>query len=87
MGHQCTIFEKRKHLGGMLRYGIPGYRLPRERLQADIDCILSTGVEVRREIGVGRGEGMISMEQLREDYDAVFISIGAHDDKKVGHSQ
>ncbi len=84
MGHQCTIFEKRKHLGGMLRYGIPGYRLPRERLQADIDCILSTGVEVRRETGVGKGEGMISMEKLREDYDAVFISIGAHDDKKLG---
>ncbi|MDD6023665.1 MAG: NAD(P)-binding protein [Oscillospiraceae bacterium] len=84
MGHQCTIFEKRKHLGGMLRYGIPSYRLPRQRLQEDIDCILSTGVEVRLETGIGRGEGMISMEQLRSDYDAVFISIGAHDDKKVG---
>ena len=84
MGHQCTIFEKRKHLGGMLRYGIPSYRLPRQRLQEDIDCILSTGVEVRMETGIGRGEGMITMEQLRSDYDAVFISIGAHDDKKVG---
>lgn len=84
MGHQCTIFEKRKHLGGMLRYGIPNYRLPRQRLQEDIDCILSTGVEVRRETGVGRGENMISMEQLRAEYDAVFISIGAHDDKKLG---
>lgn len=84
MGHQCTIYEKRKHLGGMLRYGIPSYRLPRQRLQEDIDCILSTGVEVRLETGVGRGQGMISMEQLRKDYDAVFISIGAHDDKKLG---
>ena len=84
MGHQCTIFEKRKHLGGMLRYGIPGYRLPREKLQEDIDCILATGVEVKMETRVGRGEGMISMEKLRADYDAVFISIGAHDDKKVG---
>ena len=84
MGHQTTVFEKRKHLGGMLRYGIPSYRLPRERLQEDIDCILSTGVEVRLETGVGSGEGMVSMEQLRRDYDAVFISIGAHDDKKVG---
>ncbi len=84
MGHQCTVFEKRKHLGGMLRYGIPSYRLPRQRLQADIDCILSTGVEVRTETCIGGGSGMISMEQLRKDYDAVFISIGAHDDKKVG---
>ncbi len=84
MGHQCTVFEKRKYLGGMLRYGIPSYRLPRQRLQEDIDCIISTGVEVRMETGVGRGEGMVSMEDLRRDYDAVFISIGAHDDKKVG---
>ncbi len=84
MGHQCTVYEKRKHLGGMLRYGIPSYRLPRQRLQEDIDCILSTGVEVHTETAVGRGENMISMEQLRRDYDAVFISIGAHDDKKVG---
>ena len=84
MGHQCTIFEKRKHLGGMLRYGIPGYRLPREKLQEDIDCILATGVEVHHGTCIGRGEGMISMEQLRAEYDAVYISIGAHDDKKVG---
>ncbi len=84
MGHQCTVFEKRKYLGGMLRYGIPSYRLPRQRLQEDIDCILSTGVEVRTETSVGGGNGMISMEQLRKEYDAVFISIGAHDDKKVG---
>ena len=84
MGHQCTVFEKRNYLGGMLRYGIPSYRLPRQRLQEDIDCILSTGVTVRTGTGVGRGEGMVSMEDLRRDYDAVFISIGAHDDKKVG---
>ena len=84
MGHQCTVFEKRKYLGGMLRYGIPSYRLPRQRLQEDIDCILSTGVEVRTGTAVGGGDGMVSMEQLRKDYDAVFISIGAHDDKKVG---
>lgn len=84
MGHQCTVFEKRRHLGGMLRYGIPNYRLPRERLQEDIDCILSTGVEVKLQTAIGRGEDKISMEKLRGDYDAVFISIGAHDDKKVG---
>ena len=46
MGHQTTVFEKRKKLGGMLLYGIPSYRLPRERLQDDINVILETGVEV-----------------------------------------
>lgn len=84
MGHQCTIYEKRKYLGGMLRYGIPNYRLPRERLQEDIDCIISTGVEVHTETPIGRSPGMISMDKLRADYDAVYISIGAHDDKKIG---
>lgn len=82
MGHQTTVFESHKHLGGMLRYGIPPYRLPRERLQEDIDCILSTGVDVKLETRVG--EGKYSMDSLREKYDAVYISIGAHQDKKVG---
>ena len=84
MGHQCSIFEKRRYLGGMLRYGIPSYRLPRERLQEDIDCILSTGVEVFTETTIGNQKGMKTMEQLRWEYDAVYISIGAHDDKKLG---
>lgn len=82
MGHQCTVFEKHKKLGGMLVYGIPAYRLPRERLQKDIDCILSTGVEAKLNVNVGVGE--YTMERLREEYDAVYISIGAHTDKKVG---
>ena len=82
MGHQCTVFEKHKRLGGMLVYGIPAYRLPREMLQKDIDCILSTGVQVKLNTKVGEGE--YTMERLREEYDAVYISIGAHTDKKVG---
>ena len=82
MGHQCTVFEKHKQLGGMLLYGIPAYRLPRERLKEDIDCILSTGVETITEVNVGEGE--YTMERLREEYDAVYIAIGAHTDKKVG---
>ena len=84
MGHQTTVFEMHKSLGGMLYYGIPSYRLPRERLKEDIDAILSTGVEVRLNSMVGDGEGMISMDDLRRDYDAVYISIGAHTDRKVG---
>lgn len=84
MGHQTTIYEMHKHLGGMLYYGIPSYRLPRERLDEDIEAILSTGVEVKLESHVGDGQGQVSMSELRENYDAVYISIGAHTDKKVG---
>ncbi|MDD2959305.1 MAG: NAD(P)-binding protein [Lachnospiraceae bacterium] len=84
MGHQTTVFEMHKHLGGMLYYGIPSYRLPRERLNEDIDNILSTDVEVKLEHCIGEGEGKTTMNELRENYDAVYISIGAHTDKKVG---
>ena len=84
MGHQTTVFEQRKHLGGMLHYGIPNYRLPKERLDEDLDAILSTGVDVKREVSIGKGEGQIPFEQLREEYDAVYIAIGAHTDKKLG---
>ena len=81
MGHKVTIFEKRKKLGGMLRYGIPNYRLPRERLQEDIDAILSTGIEVKTEVSVGDN---ITIEDIRKKYDALYIAIGAHTDKKIG---
>ena len=81
MGHQCTVFELRPKLGGMLRYGIPNYRFPRERLQEDIDCVLSTGVEVRYNTKIGDD---ITIEQLRREYDAVYVAIGAQTDKKVG---
>lgn len=81
MGHQVTIYEKRKQLGGMLRYGIPNYRLPRERLQEDIDIILSTGVQVKTEMDVG---GKISLVDIQKQYDAIYIAIGAHIDKKIG---
>jgi NADPH-dependent glutamate synthase beta subunit-like oxidoreductase len=84
MGHQTTVFEKRKLLGGMLTYGIPSYRLPRKSLEEDIKSILDTGVEVKIEASIGSSDNEISMNQLREEYDAVYISIGAHTDKKIG---
>lgn len=80
MGHQTIVYEEKNHLGGMLRYGIPNYRLPRNRLQDDIDCILSTGVEVRRK----KIESPEKIKKLRERFDAVYIAIGAHKDKKLG---
>lgn len=80
MGHQVTIFEEKKNLGGMLRYGIPNYRFPRERLQEDIDAILSTGIEVQMETYIDENK----MKELNEAYDAIYVAIGAHVDKKLG---
>lgn len=84
MGHHAVVFEEKSKLGGMLRYGIPNYRFPRERLQEDIDVILSTGVEVHLNTRIGNGEGEIPFEKLREEFDAVHVAIGAHTDKKIG---
>lgn len=81
MGHQTVIYEKRKQLGGMLRYGIPNYRLPRVKLDEEIKVILNTGVEVHTEIDVGKD---ITMCELDAQYDALYLSIGAQTDKKVG---
>ena len=85
MGHSVTVYETRNYLGGMLRYGIPGYRLPREDLQWDIDAILSTGIEVKlgADIGGEKPNG-ISIEELRKQYNAIFIAIGAHTEKWLG---
>ncbi|MDD2484633.1 MAG: NAD(P)-binding protein [Eubacteriales bacterium] len=82
MGHSITVLEKREQLGGMLRYGIPSYRLPRERLQSDIDTILATGVEVKTGVEIGSGD--YSIEKLRSEYDAVYVSIGAHSFNQLG---
>ncbi|MCQ2530958.1 MAG: FAD-dependent oxidoreductase [Lachnospiraceae bacterium] len=82
MGHQVTVFERHKQLGGMLVYGIPAYRLPRNYLKRDIEAILSTGVEAKLNTNVGVGE--YSIDNLRKQYDAVYVSIGAHQAKDIG---
>ena len=81
MGHEVEVFEKHKSLGGMLRYGIPSYRLPRERLQEDIDAILSTGVKAHMGVNIGTD---ITIRELRRRFDCVYIAIGAQADKNVG---
>jgi len=75
MGYAPTIFEELPHLGGMLRYGIPSYRLPRDIIEQEIDFILSMGAEAKTGVRVGRD---IAMEELQEKFDAVFIAVGAH---------
>ncbi|MFT3982546.1 MAG: NAD(P)-binding protein [Lachnospiraceae bacterium] len=84
MGHHAVVFEEKGKLGGMLRYGIPSYRFPRERLDEDIEAILSAGVEVHKNKKIGDEADAIPLDRLRKEYDAVYIAIGAHIDKKIG---
>lgn len=81
MGHDVEIFEQRKKLGGMLRYGIPSYRLPREILDREIDNIISMGIKVHTEVSIGKN---ISIKELKDRFDAIYIAIGAHMGKIIG---
>ncbi len=74
MGHAVTVFERHEQLGGMMRYGIPGYRTPREVLDAEIQRILDLGVEVRANTKIGVD---VSLEELERDFDSVFFGLGA----------
>lgn len=80
MGHKVTIYEQRHHLGGMLRYGIPNYRLPHDQLQSEIDWILDCGIDVVLDHAVDGSE----LTRLRAENDAVYLAIGAHADTKLG---
>lgn len=73
-GHQVTILDAMPHMGGMLRYGIPQYRLPKEVLQREIDLIEKMDVTLR--CGVKIPED-ITLETLQKDYDAVLVTVGA----------
>jgi NADPH-dependent glutamate synthase beta subunit-like oxidoreductase/Pyruvate/2-oxoacid:ferredoxin oxidoreductase delta subunit len=73
-GHDVTLFDERAELGGMMRYGIPGFRTPRTVLDAEIQRILDLGVETRMNCRIGTD---VTLEQLRTEYDAVFLGLGA----------
>ena len=80
MGHEVVVYEARKKLGGMMRYGIPAYRFPRERLDEDIRAILGAGsIEVKTECAVDAAE----MAKLAGWYDAVYVAIGAQGGKTL----
>ncbi len=74
-GYPVTVFEGFSRPGGMLRYGIPAYRLPREVLDAEIARILALGVDLRCDTVVGRD---IAVDEVRKQYRAIFVGIGAH---------
>jgi len=79
--YRVTVFESLPRAGGMLRYGIPAYRLPREVLDGEIQTILDLGVELRCSSKVGKD---VSFETLRKDYAAIYVAIGAHQGKNLG---
>jgi len=80
-GYAVTVFERRGKLGGMLRYGIPSYRLPDADLDRDIGVILSTGMTVEHGVEIGRDR---TLDDLRKTFDAVYVTIGAHGAKRLG---
>ncbi len=82
LGHGATIFEAMPHLGGMIRYGIPEYRLPKEILDWEIQGLLNLGIEAR--VNVRLGEDFTMGDLAFEGYDAVFMGIGAWSDMRLG---
>ena len=72
-GHAVTVFEEYEKLGGMMVYGIPRYRTPRDVVNAEIQRILDMGVEVRNNTRVGRD---VTVDELNKEYDAIFWGVG-----------
>lgn len=82
VGHDVTIFEAMPKLGGMIRYGIPEYRLPKKTLDWEIQGILDLGIEARTDARMGRDFTMKTLAE--EGFEAVFLGIGAWSDYTLG---
>jgi len=80
-GHNVTVLESLPEPGGMLRVGIPEYRLPNGILRQEIGYIEKLGVDIKTGVQVGRD---ITLKKLKEDYDAVFLAVGAHGGMRLG---
>ena len=74
-GFNVTLFEAMAHPGGMLRYGIPEFRLPRDVLTEEIDAILELGVKIKPNVRIGE---QVSLEQLAVDHDAILAAVGCY---------
>ena len=79
-GYQVTIYEKHNYLGGLLKHGIPEFRLPSSILDDTINKILSLGIQVKLNTELGKD---ISLSDLEKEYDAIFIAIGANVSSKM----
>jgi NADPH-dependent glutamate synthase beta subunit-like oxidoreductase len=73
-GHAVTIYEALPKLGGMVRYGIPGYRMPRDVLDGEINRVVNMGVEVKCGVKIGKD---IALADLEKKYDAILFAMGA----------
>jgi len=80
LGYDVTIFEALPEPGGMLRVGIPDYRLPKDILRKEIGYIERFGVQIKTNIKVGE---QIRFDELRKSYKSIFIATGAHEDLKL----
>ena len=80
LGHEVTIFDAASVAGGMLRLGVPEYRLPRELIELEIESILSLGPTLKLNQALGRD---FSLVDLRRDYNAVFIAIGTYQSRNL----
>lgn len=80
-GHGAVLFDAHPQPGGMLRYGIPAFRLPRQVLDAEIKMIRDLGAEFRLGQKLGRD---VTLDQLRRDFDAVFLAVGAQGSRSLG---
>jgi len=80
-GYKVTVFEELPYAGGMMRYAIPEYRLPRDVIAEEVEDIEALGVEIKTGCRVGKD---ISFDSLRKDYDIVVLAVGAHKSWKLG---
>ena len=80
-GYKVTVFEALPEAGGMLRWGIPAYRLPREVLAKEIDNIRSLGVEIKCNTEIGKN---VPFEKLDKDFDYIYMAPGAQKSQKMG---
>lgn len=80
-GYRVTIYEQRPRPGGMLRYGIPNYRLPPDVLDAEIDRIARLGVDIRLDTAIGSD---VSLAELRARHVALYVAIGAQSSRELG---
>jgi NADPH-dependent glutamate synthase beta subunit-like oxidoreductase len=80
-GYRVSVFEARPEPGGLLRYGIPEYRLPKRILSQELEMIFGSGIEIKKGVAVGKD---ISWDDLRADYQGIFLGVGAQVPIKLG---
>lgn len=81
LGHEVVVFEAREKLGGMLRYGIPAFRLPHDVLDREIEVLRRMGIVFRTGVALGRD---FSLSDLERDFHAIFLGLGAWRSRRLG---